>query len=342
MKLSGIGIAAVATWIPATAESVDDALASRRVRTCDIAALGVKELPVSTDLAPVEMAVRAARAAMSAAELSGADLGAVLHSWTFHQGYDAWSPPHYIADQLGATRRVFPIGIQQVCNGSAASLHLAGQMLLADPATGAILVSAADRYVSPIWDRWTSNPSVPCGDGAAAAVVRAAGPDDDFHLLAIAQASATELWVTRQQRGGFTDGPTWQLGVDNRPDGAFYAAGGLETFREAAAEATSAAFRDALADAALEADDPRIKYIALPRVGARVRDLMYGRSMQRFPGKELLLGERTGHLGSGDLLANMHDLAHGGWLGPGDIALVASGGGGYSWSCAVVQVPDGR
>jgi 3-oxoacyl-[acyl-carrier-protein] synthase-3 len=286
------------------------------------------------------MAVLAARPALAMAGLTGRELGVVAHSWTFHQGYDAWSPAHYIADQLGVTRRAFPFGVQQACNGSAAGLQLAAQMLLADPAAGPAMISAADRFVGPIWDRWTANPAVPCGDGAAAAVLRPAAPGDVLRLRSIAQASAAELWVTRQQPGGFTDGPTWQLGIDNRPDPRFYAAGGYEVFRSAAAEATMTAFTTALQDAELDADDPRIRCVALPRLGPRVRELMYGESLAAlFPGRELLLGERTGHLGSGDLLANMHDLACGGWLVPGDIAVLASGGGGYSWSCAIVEVP---
>jgi len=343
MRLAGLGIAAVTTWLPDTVESVDEAIAAGRIAAAEAATIGVKELPVAREHHAAEMAVLAARDALHAADADAADLGALAHSWTFHQGYDSWSPAHYIADQLGVGRRAFPVGIQQVCNGAAASVHLVGQMLRAEPSTGTALVTAADRYVSPVWDRWTSNPSVPCGDGAVAAVIRAAQPDDDAHLLSISQASASELWATRRQPGGFTDGPTWHLGIDNRPSPAFYADGGFERFRAAAAEATGLAFRTALADAGVAADDPRLRYVVLPRLAPRVRALMYGETAEAlFPGKVLDLGERTGHLGSGDLLANLHDLVHHGWLEPGDIAVVASGGGGYSWSCLVAQVPSTR
>ncbi|MBF6332241.1 hypothetical protein [Nocardia transvalensis] len=49
------------------------------------------------------------------------------------------------------------------------------------------------------------------------------------------------------------------------------------------------------------------------------------------------LGELTGHLGAGDLAANCAELTN--ILEPGDIALSFSSGGGFGFSCAVVQRP---
>jgi 3-oxoacyl-[acyl-carrier-protein] synthase-3 len=169
MKFEGIGIAATATWIPKTTESVEDALASGSLSEDDLEGLGVKELPVSEDLSAVEMAVLAAESALT-------DLDAVAHAWTFHQGYDMWSPPHYIADKLGAGRRTLPYGIQQSCNGGATALLLAAQAHASDPTSKASLVTTADRFGAPVWDRWASNPAVPLGDGATAAVIHRAAP----------------------------------------------------------------------------------------------------------------------------------------------------------------------
>jgi 3-oxoacyl-[acyl-carrier-protein] synthase-3 len=51
----------------------------------------------------------------------------------------------------------------------------------------------------------------------------------------------------------------------------------------------------------------------------------------------LRLGARTGHLGCGDVLANLADIMARDLPGPDEYALVLTGGGGFTWSCLVVQ-----
>jgi 3-oxoacyl-[acyl-carrier-protein] synthase-3 len=97
---------------------------------------------------------------------------------------------------------------------------------------------------------------------------------------------------------------------------------------------------DSLRDAGLRPDDPRIKYIALPRLGASLLDAIYKPVLDELLKAEALwFGTATGHLGCGDFLANLADLRDRVPLQPGDVALVISGGAAWTWACAVVQVP---
>src|SRR4051794_6784884 len=116
MKLgSNVRIKTVAKWLPTTVESIDVAIAAGKLDHADATALGVSELPVSETLSRPELAVSAGRKALDHAGWDPADLDLVVHNWIYHQGHDMWSPPHYVAHQLGATKAT-PYGLQQGCN----------------------------------------------------------------------------------------------------------------------------------------------------------------------------------------------------------------------------------
>jgi 3-oxoacyl-[acyl-carrier-protein] synthase III len=51
----------------------------------------------------------------------------------------------------------------------------------------------------------------------------------------------------------------------------------------------------------------------------------------------LSLAGRTGHLGAGDLAANLADIVAERRLEAGAIAAVLGAGGGFTWTCAIVR-----
>jgi len=53
--------------------------------------------------------------------------------------------------------------------------------------------------------------------------------------------------------------------------------------------------------------------------------------------KFVYLGGRTGHLGAGDMLANMADVVEQQLIGPGEFAVILGCGSGFTWSTAVVE-----
>jgi 3-oxoacyl-[acyl-carrier-protein] synthase-3 len=148
---NGLSIKAAVAWFPPDREGPS----SGELSAEDAERIGVTELTVSQLAAP-EMAVLAARDALKESGVEPDGIGYLVHSYLYHQGFDIWSPAHYIAHQAG-TAGSLPVNVQQTCNGGALALHLAATWMTATPDASAALVTAADRFAGPGFDRWTSD-----------------------------------------------------------------------------------------------------------------------------------------------------------------------------------------
>ncbi|MFE1553325.1 3-oxoacyl-[acyl-carrier-protein] synthase III C-terminal domain-containing protein, partial [Streptomyces sp. NPDC058718] len=92
-----------------------------------------------------------------------------------------------------------------------------------------------------------------------------------------------------------------------------------------------------LAEAGVEPRDPRVRCVVLPRLSEgilRVTHLLLDELMDC---EAVQLREDSGHLGAGDVPAGLAHLGSRYPLRRGDFAVVLGGGGGFTWSCAVVQ-----
>lgn len=343
MKLgTGVGIRSIGTWLPATSESVQDALSAGRLTAKEAADSGIAALPVSPDLSPPEMAVLAAEEALPGERADRAKIGLVIHSWIHYQGHDIWSPAHYVARAVGADSAA-ALGIQAMCNGSGAAWETAAAYLLADPTVDAVLTTTADRFDDQSFDRWSGDVGVHYGDGATASVL--ARRDDTRDVLTLlAMGTETVSAVEGLHRGDdpFTVAPrvvSPRIDV-RRTKKAFLEKYGADKFLAAARAGLRVVVEKTLHEAGIEVTDPRLRYMALPRVGRKVRVATYHQALQECIGTEILdLGAKTGHLGAGDLVANCAELAV--LLEPGQIAIVINAGGGAGLTCAVVQRPEG-
>jgi 3-oxoacyl-[acyl-carrier-protein] synthase III len=340
----GLGVKAVTTWIPRTTEVAVDQVRAGLVDAETIERLGVLELPVSTELAPPQMAVLAARRALHRADWSVERVGMLAHAWVYHQGYDKWSAPHYIANELGLPSSALPVGIHELCNGGSTALYLAALNVNADERVASALVTTSDRYGAPVWNRWLTHTDIGYGDGATATLLhRRDGSRDELLLLSLAHSSATLLEGLERGDAAFTRSPmldrfTLDSGEQRRQ---FYALHGKESLGEAARANVRLTLRQALHEAAVTADDPRLRFVLVPRVSPRLTELMYGGVVADELTAELVWnGLHTGHLGAGDMLANMADIVENGMLRPGELAVVAGAGGGFTWTTAVVQAPE--
>ncbi|MEU3337234.1 3-oxoacyl-ACP synthase [Streptomyces sp. NPDC006668] len=334
---------APAEWLPPTAEKTADALAAGRVSADEADAMGYEQLPVSADLSAPEMAVRAARRALSRSGRPAGDLDAVLHAWTYYQGHDFWSPAHYVAAGAGALDAV-PTGVQQMCNGAAAALRAAAHQLAAQPGGGPVLVTTADRFAPPGFDRWGGDYGVWYGDGATAAVVGTGpAPDGALALHALRTRAAPELESAHRDTGAFHPAPhTRGTSVDvRRTKKAFLAEHGRERFLARLRHETTAVLADALTEAGVGTGGRRLSAVLLPRLGRATAREVYGPAVAAVTDAPLAdLGERTGHLGAGDLLSNLAALTAD--TGPhrlerGAYAAVLSAGAGFTWSAVVVR-----
>lgn len=343
MKLgAGLGIRSIGMWLPATSESVQDALSAGRLTEKEATDSGIAALPVSPDLSPPEMAVLAAEEAVVNGQVDRAKIGLVIHSWIHHQGHDIWSPAHYISHAVGVDSAA-ALGIQAMCNGSGAAWEVAAAYLLADPTVDAVLTTTADRFDDQSFDRWSGDFGVHYGDGATASVLtRRDDTRDVLTLLAISTETVSAVEGLHRGADPFTVAPrviSTRIDV-RRTKKAFLEQYGADKFLAAARAALRVLVENTLHEAGVEASDPRLRYMALPRVGRKVRVATYHQALQGYAAIEILdLGAKTGHLGAGDLVANCAELAV--LLEPGQIAIVVNAGGGAGLTCAVVQRPEG-
>lgn len=322
-------------WLPAGREAVAAAVAAGRLDADSADRDGFVELPVTTDLHPPEMAAHAAEAALAAAGWPAESLDFLLHAWTHHQGLDFWSPAHYVAHRIGASTAV-PVGIQQMCNGGALGLELAAARLLAMPAGCRALVTTADRFSAPAFDRWRGDYGIAYGDAATA--IALGGAPASLELAAIATVAAPELEGMHRGQEPFQQAAsTGPLDVRRRKK-TFLAANGRDRFARVAMRSTRLVVDQVLEETA-DLPPGRPRMIVLPRLGRRILETAYlpaleglDRSLEiRCP------GSRTGHLGAGDLAANLAGIVDDGQPAEGETVLLLSAGGGFSWTCALVR-----
>ncbi|EFC81929.1 ketoacyl-ACP synthase III family protein [Parafrankia sp. EUN1f] len=354
MRTDAVVISAAAAWLPPRSEAPAGSDASADDP-------GYTSLTVSDGPSAPEMAVLAASTALERAGWDGAELDLVLHAWSYYQGHDFWSPAHYIADQLGA-HAAQPIGIQQMCNGGAAALQTAATHLLADPSTARVLVTTADRFCPPGFDRWNSDLGVAYGDGASAVLVSRAdlagtatgttggaalgdtggaalgGSGAQLRLISMSSVSAPSL--EGMHRGNDTFSPAARMNVPTvdarRTKRAYLRRHGSSGYRAAERERVETLLRLALAEAELPRGT-RPRCVVLPRVHRAPLESVFVPIVVDVTGAEPIdFGRETGHLGAGDLTAGIADLLESKILAPGETALVLSTGAGFTWSCAAL------
>jgi 3-oxoacyl-[acyl-carrier-protein] synthase III len=299
---------------------------------------GYRGLPVS-EHAPGDLAERAARRTLFAAGVEPAELDRVLYAWTYHQGHDFWSPAHHLADRLGAGRSI-PLGIQQMCNGAAAGIEIAAQTLAVDPAVRHILAGTGDRFAAPGFDRW-GDLGLAYGDGATAVLIarRPFGPA--ARLLASADLAMPELEGMHRGSAPFAAAPGATAGSTLRPRTAkreFQERRPDIDFPKAAKAMLAAVTSSALEQSGIDPAARRPVAVALPRFGVPALEA-YRADVEEAAGAPLvLLGGTTGHLGAGDVLANLADLLGSGTVRPGDLLVLVGAGAGFTWTALVLEV----
>jgi 3-oxoacyl-[acyl-carrier-protein] synthase-3 len=334
-----LAIAAVSAWLPPGRDDAAGAVAAGRADAETVERLGYRELAVSAGPAGPELAALAAGKALAEAGWSGAELDLVVHAWTYHQGHDFWSPPHYVAAQVGADAAL-AVGVQQMCNGGAAALEVAAARLAADPRVRRCLVTTGDRFDELGFDRWCGDYDVAYGDaGTALLLGREPGP---YALLSVVSAAAPRYEAMHRGDDDFSPAPRTRDGrVDVRATKrAFMATGAGPEFERRLRVAVKHVVGTALAEAGLRGDDPRVRALTLPRIGLSGLAESFDEPVAELGlrhAEVLNLGLGSGHLGGGDSAANLADLHATQALAPGEVALLLSVGGGFTWSCIAVQ-----
>jgi 3-oxoacyl-[acyl-carrier-protein] synthase-3 len=216
-------------------------------------------------------------------------------------------------------------------------IDLAASYLAADPSRRAVLVTTADRFQLPGFDRWhTEGSSIVYGDGAAAIVLaKGAG---FARLLAAKTLVDTSLEPMCRGDSEFSLVSQASLGpIDTQTRHlAYLKRAGTDQVIARTNEGLATAVRAVLDDAGLDLAD--ISKFVFPNVGLGLLRVAYLEPL----GVDLAstaweLGRTTGHVGGADALTGLTYLIEQGKVMPGDRVMLLGVGYGFTWACAIVE-----
>jgi len=299
---------------------------------------GIAAVRIAGDTPAPELAVRAAAVALSRSGHDPDDIGAVLHTGTFHQGPDGWSAPHYVLRHT-VNRPITAVEVRQGCLGMMAALELAAYRLAADRDHAAVLVTTGDNFGAPLVDRWRASRLFVLADAGAAVVVsRRAGFARVRAFAAVSDPGMEELHrggevlfppgVTVGRRLNFEERTTYW-----RRQWATGAAPPMGDFGDCVA----AAARRALDDAGISLE----KVVRVCHVGY-ARDPLHAMLLDPLgieAGRGVWdLTRHVGHAGAADPFLALERLWLDGAVVPGDHLLLIGATPGMEAGCAVVEI----
>lgn len=141
-----IGIIGYGNWVPPGRMTAAELAVATGVPE-DIIALkfGVKEKPVA---GPGEttafMGLAAARKALAAAGVEGAEVDLVIWCGAQHKDYPCWLAGLYVADQVGA-KKAWSFDMEAMCGSMMAALDVAKSLMLTHPELNTVLLVSGYR-----------------------------------------------------------------------------------------------------------------------------------------------------------------------------------------------------
>ncbi|MFF8844815.1 ketoacyl-ACP synthase III family protein [Streptomyces sp. NPDC015127] len=341
MRHEDLYIAGVGSWYPkpVTAdEAIEAGLwdeAGRR-RTGQVSAAVAGD----DDTQP-EMAVRAGKLAVRQSGHAESDFGVLMHAAAGFNGLDGWNITSYLQHEILAGHGL-SMEVRQQSNGAMVAIELAAAYLAAGTDRTAALITASDRFVLPVWDRWRAYAGLVLGDGASAAVLsRRSG---FARVLSVVTRSRPEL--ERAQRADLPfkpyadphDTDLYPISLIRR----------MQDYAAASGMGMSGVFR--------RMNETLVETVntAAEEAGTRLADVehlifpSFGRQMMQ---QEVLgpLGidkERTpwqwvaevGHVGATDQFGALDHLGRAGLLQPGQRVMMTGIGLGFNWTTAVIEI----
>lgn len=338
MRWDGLYLEGVGSYLPDRRDTADDAMAAGRFAEVDRQKTGQRSAAVSSpsrgESAP-EMAVSAARAAVSDRGRDSADIDLLVHAVVLHNGLEAWNCGAYLQNELGL-EECTPIEIRTACAGAIVGIEMVGRWF---GGQGTGIVTAADAWRLPLFDRWSSDSGLVYGDGAGAAVV---GPSPGpFRVLST--SLVTDPALERMHRGHDSMSmPAYggEVPVDLRARvSGFAETRAVDEFWTRNAAALSRCAETALADAGTDHSD--IHTWIVPNFGNVLLRKQCFEPLKIRPEQTLVeLGHDIGHTGAADPLLGLDLLRSTGALNAGDRIMLTGIGVGFTWGCAVVEVTD--
>jgi 3-oxoacyl-[acyl-carrier-protein] synthase III len=297
----------------------------------DYVAISVAE----ADEFPPDMAVAAGKIALKAAAVPPDDIGLLLHVTMGHSGLDHFTPAAYVQAKT-AVGKANALELKQSSNGGMAALDLAA-VYLSSGKTSAALVTTADKFTPPAYDRYSSDLGIVLADGATAAVLSA--EQGVARLLSTSLVGDAAHEGTYRGQAAWTnasDPAAWPLDLRSRRmqylegKSIFDVVGDLTAGQQEAVQT-------ALDDAGTKAVD--IAWFVFPNVGYSTQDWEARKSMGITEERTTWhWGREIGHMGAGDQVAGLDYLLRSGRASAGDRIVLSGVGSGWSFGSAVLEV----
>ncbi|WP_158303253.1 ketoacyl-ACP synthase III family protein [Prauserella endophytica] len=340
MQWDDIYVAGLGAYLPPAA-SAEDAIAAGEYDAEELEANGITSVLVEPKLAAPEMAVLAARDAITHSAVDVGDIRLVFHSSLWYQGVDMWPAASYVA-RFAVGDSVVAFDVQQQCNAAVGAMDLAASRLLFERgrgmAGGAALLTTGDRFAMPGVDRWRTERGLPYGDGGTAMLL---STESGFARL-LSTYTVSDNGLEQVLRGEkFHD--TYQPGpldITSRIAYHFANNGGMRASTVRLAEAVKASVAGALAEAKTEFGD--LGGVVIPAAGRAKLDWQLSQLVGIHEEQTSWTFARThGHLGAGDQFAGLRHLLLEGVVKPGDRVLMVGGGAGLTATSAVFEILGG-
>lgn len=294
---------------------------------------------VAGDISPPEMAVHAARQALSRAAADPARIGMVLHATAFLQGPVGWHSPAYIQKEIvGNASPAFEIRLS--CNGVFAGLEFAALRIGAMGPVETVLLTAAENYGSPQVDRWNGLSGFVHGDTASALLLcRGAG---FARLRAVGSAAVPELeQLTRGAEPLSASSMPLGKKIDMSSRARYFRDNvmSLNDATDVLARAQVKVIEQTLDEADRKLDDmTRVIYANM--AGYMVEQLLLGPLDIPMERTTWQFGRGVGHSGANDQLLSLNHLLVTGQIAAGDHVLLAGNAAGTTVSSAVLEILD--
>jgi 3-oxoacyl-[acyl-carrier-protein] synthase III len=336
VRYEDLYLAGVGSYLP-KAISIDEAVAAGKYDLDDQQSSGQEWVTVAgpRETQP-EMAVAAGRVALQRSRCRGADVSLLLHAVTAYNGLDGWNAGCYLQKEiLGGGGLSFEI--RQLSNGAMASIELAAAYLAAAPGREAAMITAADQFAEPVWDRWRARWGLVFADGASAAVLSRTGG----FARVVSAVTVTDPGLEGLHRGALPFVPfpdAGQYPVDFRARAVDYA---QQFDLEELGSRLAAGLVEAVSRAADEAGlrIPEAAHYVVPGFGRELleRECLgpLGIPLER---STWSWSAAVGHLGAADHFAALTYLSEAQKLSPGERLVLIGVGGGFNWTCVVLDI----
>ncbi len=326
MRWSDVHVTASAMAL-GKAEDTATAVSEGRYYPAFHAAHGYLSVSVADDDRPaMDMAVDAARQALSRSRLNPADIGLVIHSSVDHQGPDDIPPASYIHGKA-VGGRASAVEVKQACNGGIAALELGSAYLTAMAPGSSVLITTSDRC-EPGTDRYRSSLGELAGDGATALILsRGGGVARVLSTAIVGDGSFLGLPVPAAQVP--KTGTRQELLAEQRRR--------LQPMLRAMSALQRESVDAALADAAT--DGAGISRWVFANVGLFLVDRKFRLAFDIDYSKTTWdWGRTVGHLNAGNQIAGFTHLIESGAIRPGDRIALCGNGVGFSYGCAILEI----